>query len=223
MPRFVMLWTDATVWALVAFTIGYGVMVGRSPNLKANWRKVFRDAPALCSSLILALCLLITMADSVHYRPALKAVAGSPTGSIAYDSVTRSSLDWLLSDLVASREVTYSRPLDYLSYRRDTVTPDSAATVTSVHSAARHGMSPSWRQTLAAVSTKPARRARASRPNSASAQATASSAPSPSPVPPRDSRSAAHWCSGSDRWAPPCSRRGETRCIWPLTDTVSRR
>ena len=39
----------------------------------------------------------------------------------AYDTVTRSGLDWLLSDLIASREVTYSRPLDYLSYRRDTV------------------------------------------------------------------------------------------------------
>jgi peptide/nickel transport system permease protein len=121
LPKFVLLWTDATVWALVAFVLGYAVMVARSPNLKASWRKVFRDAPALCSGLILALCLVITMADSVHYRPALKAAAGSQAGSTAYDTVTRSSLDWLLSDLVASREVTYSRPLDYLSYRRDTV------------------------------------------------------------------------------------------------------
>ena len=121
MPKFVLLWTDATVWALVAFTLAYAVMVARSPNLKASWRKVFRDAPALCSALILALCLLVTVADSLHYRPALKAVAGSPTGSVAYDTVTRSGLDWLLSDLIASREVTYSRPLDYLSFRRDTV------------------------------------------------------------------------------------------------------
>jgi peptide/nickel transport system permease protein len=121
LPKFVMLWTDATVWALVAFTLAYAVMVARSPNLKASWRKVFRDAPALCSALILALCLLVTMADSLHYRPALKAVAGASAGATAYDTVTRSSLDWLLSDLVASREVTYSRPLDYLSYRRDTV------------------------------------------------------------------------------------------------------
>jgi len=122
MPKFVLLWTDTTVWALVAFTIAYAAMVARSPNLKASWRKVFRDAPALCSSLILALCLLVTMADSVHYRSALKPAAGSAQGSVAYDTVTKSGLDFLLSDLVASREVTYSRPLDYLSYRRDTVT-----------------------------------------------------------------------------------------------------
>ena len=121
-PKFVLLWTDTTVWALVAFTIAYAAMVARSPNLKASWRKVFRDAPALCSSLILALCLVVTMADSVHYRSALKAAAGSTQGSVAYDTVTKSALDFMLSDLVASREVTYSRPLDYLSYRRDTVT-----------------------------------------------------------------------------------------------------
>ena len=121
-PKFVLLWTDTTVWALVAFTIAYAAMVARSPNLKASWRKVFRDAPALCSSLILALCLAITMADSVHYRSALKPAAGSPPGQVVYDSVTKSGLDFVLSDLVASREVTYSRPLDYVSYRRDTVT-----------------------------------------------------------------------------------------------------
>ncbi|MBC7665093.1 MAG: ABC transporter permease, partial [Caulobacter sp.] len=120
MPKFVLLWTDATIWALVAFMVAYAVMVARSPNLKASWRKVFRDAPALCSSLILALCLLITAADSLHYRLPLKGVVGGSTVQ-AYDTVTRSGLDWMLSDLIASREVTYSRPLDYLSYRRDTV------------------------------------------------------------------------------------------------------
>lgn len=121
MPKFVMLWTDATVWALVVFMAAYAVMVMRSPNLRASWRKVFRDAPALCSSLILVLCLLVTVTDSVHYRLALKPAAGTPAGVVAYDTVTRSGLDWVLADLVASREVTYSRPLDYLSYRRDTV------------------------------------------------------------------------------------------------------
>jgi len=121
MPKFVLLWTDATVWALVVCLAAYAVVVARSPNLRASWRKVFRDAPALCSSLILALCVVITLADSVHYRLALKAAAGSPAGVVAYDTVTRSGLDWVLSDLVASREVTYSRPLDYRSYRRDTV------------------------------------------------------------------------------------------------------
>ena len=121
MPKFVLLWTDATTWALILCVLAYAVAVSRSPNLKASWRKVFREAPALCSSLILGLCLLITATDSVHYRNALPHVPGMPAGAVAYDSVTRSGLDWLLSGLIDSREDTYSRPLDYLSYRRDTV------------------------------------------------------------------------------------------------------
>ena len=44
--KIVVLWTDATVWALLACAIAYGVMVLRNPGLRANWRKVFRDAPA---------------------------------------------------------------------------------------------------------------------------------------------------------------------------------
>ena len=120
-PKFVLLWTDATVWVLIACMVVYGVAVVRSPNLSASWRKVFRDAPALCSALILGVCLVFTAADSVHYRLALPSAKGSPTGSIAYDTVTHSVLDYALSDLVDSREVTYSRPFDYLSYRRETV------------------------------------------------------------------------------------------------------
>ena len=120
-PKYVLLWTDATTWALILCMIAYAVVVVRSPNLKASWRKVFRDAPALCSSLILGLCVAITAADSIHYRNALPPVPGTPPGVVAYDTVTRSGLDWMLSSLIESREDTYSRPLDYLSYRRDTV------------------------------------------------------------------------------------------------------
>ena len=122
MPKFVLLWTDATTWALILCVLAYAVVVSRSPNLKASWRKVFREAPALSSSLILGLCLLITAVDSVHYRNALPPTPGTPAGMVAYDSVTRSGLDWALAGLIESREDTYSRPLAYVSYRRDTVT-----------------------------------------------------------------------------------------------------
>jgi peptide/nickel transport system permease protein len=124
MPKFVLLWTDASVWALVAVLVVYAVAVLRSANLRATWRKVFRNAPALSSAVILALCLLVTMVDSLHYRPVLPPAAGSPAGSVAYDTRTRSLLDALLSDLVDSREVTYSRPLSYISYRKETQTID---------------------------------------------------------------------------------------------------
>ena len=124
MPKFVLLWTDAAVWALVAALAAYAVMVVRRPQLAANWRKVFHDAPALCSSLILLLCLGVTLLDSVHYRPLLPPAAGAPNAAPAYDTRTKSVLDAVLQDLVLSREATYSRPLSYVGFTKESLTVD---------------------------------------------------------------------------------------------------
>lgn len=119
MPKFVLLWTDAAMWLLLLALIGYGVAVVRSPGLSANWRKVFRDAPALASSVVLLLCLVVTLLDSVHYRARLSATPGAT--SVAYDTRTRSALDALVIDLLESREATYSRPLAYVGFTKETL------------------------------------------------------------------------------------------------------
>jgi peptide/nickel transport system permease protein len=119
MPKLVLLWTDAAVWLLVAALLVYAIHVRRTPNLAANWRKVFGDAPALASSVVLVACLLVTLADSLHYRPLLPAAAGANAGSVAYDTRTKSILDGALSGLLASRETTYSRPLATVSYTKE--------------------------------------------------------------------------------------------------------
>jgi len=124
MPKFVLLWTDAAIWALVAALAAYAVMVVRRPQLAANWRKVFHDAPALCSSLILLLCLGVTLLDSLHYRPLLPPAAGAPDAAPAYDTRTKSVLDAVLQDLVLSREATYSRPLSYVGFTKESLTVD---------------------------------------------------------------------------------------------------
>ncbi len=116
MPKFVLLWTDAAVWLLVIAMVAYIVHVRRTPNLAANWRKVFGDAPALASSVVLIACLIVTLADSVHYRPQLPSVGGN----VAYDTRTQSLMDAALSSLVGSRETTYSRPLAYESFTKET-------------------------------------------------------------------------------------------------------
>ncbi len=121
MFKFVFLWTDLTVWALVAFCLVYGVAVVRSPGLSASWRRVFREAPAMCSAFVLALCLLVTVADSVHYRSRLGATAGTAAGAVQYEVQAHSLLDLALADLVQSRETSYSRPLDYEALRLETV------------------------------------------------------------------------------------------------------
>jgi peptide/nickel transport system permease protein len=121
MPKIVLLWTDAAMWLLVAALVGYIWTVLRKPALAASWRKVFADGPALASSVILLACLLITLLDSVHFRAALPPAAGTAAGSVAYETRTRSLLDVLLRSLSDSRETTYSRPLAYESFTKESV------------------------------------------------------------------------------------------------------
>jgi peptide/nickel transport system permease protein len=124
MPKFVVLWTDAAIWLLIVALAAYIVFVLRSPQLRANWRKVFFDAAALASSLVLLLCLGVTLLDSVHYRPLLPPAAGVANAAPAYEARTRSLLDAALWQLVESREATYSRPLSYLGFTKESLLVD---------------------------------------------------------------------------------------------------
>ncbi|MEO8279952.1 MAG: ABC transporter permease [Ideonella sp.] len=122
MPKFVLLWTDAAFWLLFFALLAYVVFVLRSPQLRVNWRKVFFNGPALASSLILLLCLGVTLVDSIHYRPLLPKSVSAPDSRAAYDSRTRSVLDAMVWNLIESREATYSVPLAYVGFTKDSVT-----------------------------------------------------------------------------------------------------
>ncbi|HOL38597.1 MAG TPA: ABC transporter permease, partial [Rubrivivax sp.] len=121
MPRFVLLWTDAVMWAMAAALVAYVLHAQRSPARRADWRKVFRDPAALASSVLLVLCLAVTLADSVHYRPRLAPAAGVAGAAPAYDVRTISLLDGALARLVDAREQTYSRPLAYVGFTKESV------------------------------------------------------------------------------------------------------
>jgi peptide/nickel transport system permease protein len=124
MPKFVPLWTDVAIWLLVAAMVAYALYVRRQPNLAASWRKVFRNAPALASAVVLLACLALTLADSLHFRSVLPPAPGEPAGSAAHDARVRSVLDALLSGLVESREATYSRPLAFEGFTRESIEVD---------------------------------------------------------------------------------------------------
>jgi peptide/nickel transport system permease protein len=119
MPKFVLLWTDVAIWLLLVALVAYAWTVARKPNLAANWSKVFRNEPAMGSSVVLAACLLLTLADSVHFRPMLPAAAGAPAGSVAYDTRVKSLLDAGMKSVIDSRESTYSKPLAYVSFTKE--------------------------------------------------------------------------------------------------------
>jgi peptide/nickel transport system permease protein len=121
MPKIVLLWTDIAVWLLVAGLLVYATYVRRRADLRATWRRVFASGPALAAFVVLAVCLLITLTDSLHFRRPLPPAADSPAGSVAYDARVLSVLDVVLADLVESRESTYSRPLAYVRFTKESV------------------------------------------------------------------------------------------------------
>ena len=124
MPKIVILWTDAVVLGLVLLLALYVWRATRQPLLRARWHKVFSDAPALCSALLLAVFMLFTLLDSLHFRSALPTAPGA---AVAYDTRTQSVLDVVLQRLIDQREATYSTPLAYQGFVKesDVDRPDS--------------------------------------------------------------------------------------------------
>ena len=125
--KFVILWTDVALWLLFATLIGYGFRVVRHDTLRATWRRVLRDAPALCSSLVLLLFVGVTALDSVHFRRALAPAAGQPAGTQFFDTRTESLLDLALARQIGMRETTYSAPLGWQAITKQTVTRDGVS------------------------------------------------------------------------------------------------
>jgi peptide/nickel transport system permease protein len=125
MPKFVLLWTDIVVFVLVATLAWYVIHLRARPNLRANWKRVFQNTPAMCSSVVLVFCLVITLLDSIHFRPRLPDVApaaGSVANAAAYDTRTLSLLDSLLWRLIETRESSYSTPLAFRGFTKESVT-----------------------------------------------------------------------------------------------------
>ena len=117
--KFVFLWTDVALWALVAVLFVYVWRVRRQAALRATWVRVLRDPVALSAAVVMALFLLLTMVDSVHFRSVLASRDGG--GQTFYDTRTESLLDVVLARQIAMRESSYSAPLSYLGFNKEMV------------------------------------------------------------------------------------------------------
>lgn len=125
MPKFVFLWTDLVLWLVVVGATWYFWNARRQPKVRANWKHVVRDAPAMCSAVILIVFVIIALLDSVHFRARLADAAGAAAdASAAYGTRTQSILDTLLAHVIESREKTYSKPLAYWSFQKETQLSD---------------------------------------------------------------------------------------------------
>jgi peptide/nickel transport system permease protein len=120
--KFVILWTDAALWLLVAALVAYIVHVRRDANLRATWQKVMRDHAALSAGVVLLLFVAVTLLDSVHFRRALQPDQGS--SQVFYDTRTESLLELLLARQIAMRETTYSSPLATHGHTKESIEAD---------------------------------------------------------------------------------------------------
>src|SRR5436190_3332173 len=118
----VFLLTDWFLFALIVAGAFYVRYVLRAPQLRANWRLALQRPAAAVSAVILGFFLLCALADSLHYRR-----AGPPdpqTGARVWAVETRSALDFMLGPIASAQERTYSSPLAWLGFRKETFERD---------------------------------------------------------------------------------------------------
>jgi peptide/nickel transport system permease protein len=109
--KFVFLWTDLALWALFGALAAYGWSISRQPPLRKTWARAMHDGATLGATAVLALFVLVSALDSVHFRRALPPAPGQAPGVTFYDTRTTSLLDLLLSRPLQMRESSYSAPL----------------------------------------------------------------------------------------------------------------
>lgn len=126
MPMFILLWTDAALFLLLAGVLVYAWRVRRSPNLRASWSRVARDVPAMCAAVVLAAFASVALLDSIHYRPVLPPAADAPADAPrAYAPIVKSALDAVLEYTTLQRaEKTYSAPLATRQFTKETLQGD---------------------------------------------------------------------------------------------------
>ncbi len=125
MPKFVFLWTDFVLWLVVAGVAVYIWRARSRPNVRATWMHVARDAPAMCAAVVLIVMITVALLDSIHFRPRLPPAPGVAADAPAvFATRTVSILDTLLAHAIESREKTYSKPLAWWSFQKETQVVD---------------------------------------------------------------------------------------------------
>ncbi len=121
----VVLWTDIVVWLLALAPALLAWRLRASAPLRAQWRRVFADPAAFGASVVLLLFLVVALLDSVHFRRALPASESAGAGQAqAYATNTESLLDVVMAHQIAMRELSYSAPLAWRGFTKESVELD---------------------------------------------------------------------------------------------------
>ena len=116
--KFVLLWSDALFFLLIAMMIGGVWWASRQPHLADGLRQIRQNRVAMGSAAVLAVFFAIAFVDSLHYRPKLP---DTPDGQARYSTEVLSALDALLMPLRTQTEKTYSAPLATHLFAKETL------------------------------------------------------------------------------------------------------
>lgn len=121
--KFVVLWTDALVYVLVASITMFVFYARHHEHLRAPWRQVLRRRLAMSAFLVLSAYIVIGLLDSIHFRLPLEnsAAVETQTGDVRYASRITSLFDQLVGSLGEAQERTYSAPFAIEAYAKESV------------------------------------------------------------------------------------------------------
>jgi peptide/nickel transport system permease protein len=121
--RYVLLWTDALVWLLVACAVVFAWYVAQHEHLRAPWRKVAHSRYGMSALVVLCAFVAIGLLDSIHYQERLG--TRQADGTANYSAEVLSLFDVLAGRLREKPERTYSAPLAAYGFAKENVTrPD---------------------------------------------------------------------------------------------------
>jgi peptide/nickel transport system permease protein len=140
----VILWTDFLVFVLLGASIYYFSRMRYDRNLARNWKRAFTNPAGMASAVVLGAFIIIGLLDSLHFRPKLDGVMPTPAaakddkaapkkdqkGDAAkeakpvvlsqYAPVVYSVLDVITRPINLEGERTYSEPLAWQSFVKET-------------------------------------------------------------------------------------------------------
>lgn len=109
----VLLPTDVFFFVTIATLVGLAVIACRKAHVLSQWQQVLQRPLVAVAAMLLAVFMMITILDSLHYRVDLAA-----SGRLSANSVN-SVLDSLLSPLAQQYEKTYSSPFALTQYTKE--------------------------------------------------------------------------------------------------------
>lgn len=121
MPKLVLLWTDAFLWALTLAGVLYLFYIRRRVALRQAWLSVVRTPSAAAAGVVLLAFFAVGLLDSIHYRPVLPATEAGNQATVHYAPFVRSVLDDLLRAAhLDTKERSYSSPFARTLFSKET-------------------------------------------------------------------------------------------------------